>query len=1193
VNTNHVTWTFNWSGATWIKSPLCGADGKCGHWISDFKLTNRSIIATAGTEIAIFNWNGSVWTVAGDFNFVTLGSTEPKNCWAGQNFFVVQAKNNIYVIQNKGGVWVLASDFNPKKFSADIGMVVCGGNNFAVNVKGNNPYFGYAYFWDGSNWRNEGINKLGRTVVACGPDYVISTTARAGDYYYGIHCQSDTGWTRVWDYVSDHPQTMALSYAGIDFLDQIGGRSVQIASGTSIVSNMNGENMKFLNFSFSKKGPSGKYSKTVRNIAWPSFSEKTLIQSGNTMCITRKQYELWDRFYRKCWEMPWACTMVRNNCPFSPTICSSQDGQLQNAFVRVCGSYNSPDPYCDSSYDDLCFKPVNNFFEDFQNTTNILQKHYLCIHTSYGLSNCKKHYNSSCDGHNVSDFAADWTDTQWRSINPARLILLKPTTDIKFDIIEKIRRSTDAYYQFLVSERIIRSSVNNEMYRTAYTFDGLKYDNKLNIFRFTSCLDTLPGNTGTIRYTFFNDDTIQSGVTDYQDLDGRLYLIEKMKPGATADVISRKTIVYSIFRRSDWPAQVFDIQKINESEVVDGVSKTVITPTFDDLNGKPTLIQQGGGSAKWLTVTKEYAYHKYPLMDETHTHMLAQEASQKVYDGTAPSVNKLQSASATTWSNELGCGGWAPDKNYAWQANLSSNGIPDTTFADFDHMPDAPNPNWVLMNAVEKYDMMGRAIEISAPLDSGRRIFSASFFGHKGQLAIGGVKNAKRAESAIFTCDYDDQPAGVWFDEANGWEHGGTANNRLASPGHFGAKCVHVVNAYGPTNNIRITPGRDYVFAAWVKIMADTLKPKFAVGFYNGTNAAINPVAIGSWNSDNLKPDLQPEYRVGKWTYIEHKVLWSQVSKGLFSGHAIGEVQWYRIFLGCIPGERCDFFVDDIRFYPNDGQAASTYYDTTWQQPVTTAGVDAKPSQRITYDALGRPIQWHKYTADNHDVLQLAHEKTYHVVGFPPLPPYPPEYKSPADGAISEDSTITLKWQCEHPDGKDVEYDVYCGTHPDSLNKLETVSIPSYLKKVMRTEKYYWQIVARTVENGLTSIGPIWWFAAPYTVPHMPNCKQTYHIPHSTNWYLASIEYVPSPYNRKQTFEVWVDDDTIPSIKSDSCPCVGHSIWLISSYFAAKRTSGTWYVTADDGISKLRSATAFYNPLYDTIPPGPQCIPLP
>jgi hypothetical protein len=179
---------------------------------------------------------------------------------------------------------------------------------------------------------------------------------------------------------------------------------------------------------------------------------------------------------------------------------------------------------------------------------------------------------------------------------------------------------------------------------------------------------------------------------------------------------------------------------------------------------------------------------------------------------------------------------------------------------------------------------------------------------------------------------------------------------------------------------MRITPGRDYVFTAWVKIAAENRKPKFAVGFYNGDDAAINPAILGSWDSGRT-PDLQQKFRVGKWTYTEFKIPWAQVSKSLDAGHSISEVQWFRIFLGCGPDEQCDFLVDDIRFYPNDGQSATTYYDAKWRKPITTAGVDGKPSQRVSYDDFGRPVQWQKYKADDHDTKYVTKNQEYFLMG--------------------------------------------------------------------------------------------------------------------------------------------------------------------------------------------------------------------
>ena len=109
---------------------------------------------------------------------------------------------------------------------------------------------------------------------------------------------------------------------------------------------------------------------------------------------------------------------------------------------------------------------------------------------------------------------------------------------------------------------------------------------------------------------------------------------------------------------------------------------------------------------------------------------------------------------------------------------------------------------------------------------------------------------------------------------------------------------------------------------------------------------------------------------------------------------------------------------------------------------------------------------------------------TEYVV-FAPLPPGAPVIKFPANGAVNQATSLTLKWE-GGPWGQ--KYDIYFGTtlNPPLLAKdvvtgapedpggpltLETFSVSG----LAHAKKYFWRIVSKTAAN-LTTGGPTWSF---------------------------------------------------------------------------------------------------------------------
>ena len=108
---------------------------------------------------------------------------------------------------------------------------------------------------------------------------------------------------------------------------------------------------------------------------------------------------------------------------------------------------------------------------------------------------------------------------------------------------------------------------------------------------------------------------------------------------------------------------------------------------------------------------------------------------------------------------------------------------------------------------------------------------------------------------------------------------------------------------------------------------------------------------------------------------------------------------------------------------------------------------------------------------------------------FTPLPPNTPALASPADGAASQPTVVTLQWQAGPWAHK---YDVFLGTSPSNLVKivndveLGPYDIQTVTPALIPGTRYYWQVVSRTMAN-LTATSALQSFttagAAPPNVP--------------------------------------------------------------------------------------------------------------
>jgi phosphatidylserine/phosphatidylglycerophosphate/cardiolipin synthase-like enzyme len=116
-------------------------------------------------------------------------------------------------------------------------------------------------------------------------------------------------------------------------------------------------------------------------------------------------------------------------------------------------------------------------------------------------------------------------------------------------------------------------------------------------------------------------------------------------------------------------------------------------------------------------------------------------------------------------------------------------------------------------------------------------------------------------------------------------------------------------------------------------------------------------------------------------------------------------------------------------------------------------------------------------------------------VPFTPLPPETPVYASPANDALGQASSVTLKWEGGWWAHK---YDIYFDTTPNFSAPIIADYMPSFATSGVVSAKesfavtdllpattYYWKVVSKTMAN-MTKTGPTWHFTTAGSVPPPP-----------------------------------------------------------------------------------------------------------
>jgi len=217
------------------------------------------------------------------------------------------------------------------------------------------------------------------------------------------------------------------------------------------------------------------------------------------------------------------------------------------------------------------------------------------------------------------------------------------------------------------------------------------------------------------------------------------------------------------------------------------------------------------------------------------------------------------------------------------------------------------------------------------------------------------VTDARFQECGVLTGDYDqkDPDCPSFIDYENGWERGqGTDDTALhtdpevvvnSAARHFGTKGIEITNAFGPSRNFRLEPGRDYVFSAWIKPLGAKLPlvrgTVIDVDYRKPLRSATEwPLLVGP-DVVQCSGELQVRKFDDGWSHVRLPV---PASKDLTPLLWKRGWQYARVYVGVPNGDGAGgdaiLYVDDIRFYPADSKVHSYYHDRNSASPDVCVG---------------------------------------------------------------------------------------------------------------------------------------------------------------------------------------------------------------------------------------------------------------
>jgi len=274
----------------------------------------------------------------------------------------------------------------------------------------------------------------------------------------------------------------------------------------------------------------------------------------------------------------------------------------------------------------------------------------------------------------------------------------------------------------------------------------------------------------------------------------------------------------------------------------------------------------------------------------------------------------------------------------------------------FDY-PTPVSPEWIKESRVKTIDRYGRALTL---IDAEDKPFTLKYHPVMGRV-VGKIDLASHDEAAVLTCDFDDLERDPnetaeengevkddgYYDFIEGWEKQQSVLSTQRT--HFGNKSVHVsiVDGQngGPAKGLDgVDKTKSYLFSAWVNPV---------------TVNAANPIclAVEIWNEGGYVETVDQasetftDLTVDLWQHVERSISSADLAN-LDAGEYIRIAVCSRVGAAAAAA---DFYVDDIRFYPDDAMITTYYYDQNLKLPITFVDVNHN-ARTYQYDVFGRLI---------------------------------------------------------------------------------------------------------------------------------------------------------------------------------------------------------------------------------------------
>jgi hypothetical protein len=296
----------------------------------------------------------------------------------------------------------------------------------------------------------------------------------------------------------------------------------------------------------------------------------------------------------------------------------------------------------------------------------------------------------------------------------------------------------------------------------------------------------------------------------------------------------------------------------------------------------------------------------------------------------------------------------AMSASYAWKGSQT----PGYTWSWPQLQSQAQQTGWIAKSRIDSVDRYSRPLTELTP-GNALAVYTPSAAIHhpRTDAVVAAISNARSEECAAYTCDYEDYTGAgsstgkTYFDSLNGWKvvvqpvagvsalelvsMPDTVSQTLIIPKHFGNKALHLKNHKGLTKTVRVLTGKDYCVSAWVypEISGSTIT--FSITLYDG-----NGVQVASLDQ------TQTGLVENEWQRIRFVIDKAEIL-------ANGTME---IAVGNTTQAGNDFYIDDIRFYPNDALMTTFYYDYNIVKPVTFVDANDK-ALYYRYDVFGRLVE--------------------------------------------------------------------------------------------------------------------------------------------------------------------------------------------------------------------------------------------